>query len=130
MSQFGTILSCRSSDIDDDEGSESPLEDASKEPEMIMPLRNKIAVAGSDMKLACRVYCPGKMTAEWFKDKQQISENRRISFENEDELYTIHISNLEMSDAGQYKAIFKNKYGVAETKAELTVEGRDYCFYM
>ena len=128
MFQFGTIFSCRSSDVDDDEGSESPLEDASKEPEMIMPLRNKIAVAGSDLKLACRVYCPGKMTVEWFKGQQQISENHRISFEIEDELYTIHISKLEMSDAGQYKAIFKNKYGIVETKSELTVEGWGYFF--
>ena len=116
-------MSYRSSDVDDEEGSESPLEDASKEPEMIMPLRNKIAVSGSDLKLACRVYCPVKMTVEWHKDGQQISEGPRISFEVEDELHTIHISKLTMTDAGQYKAIFKNKYGVVETKSELTVEG-------
>ena len=117
------IIPCRSSDIDDDDGSESPLEDASKEPEIIMPLRNKIAVAGSDLKLACRAYCQRKMTVEWFKGEQQISEDDRISFEVEDELHSIHISRLEMSDAGQYTAIFKNRYGTVETKSELTIEG-------
>ena len=122
------VILYRSSDIDDDEGSESPLDDASKEPEMIMPLRNKIAVAGSELKLACRVYCPGKVTVEWYKDQQQVNESDRISFDVEDELHTIHISNLEMSDGGQYKAIFKNKYGIVETKSELTVEGFNFNF--
>ena len=89
-----------------------------------MPLRNKIAVAGGDLKLSCRAYCQRKMTVEWFKGEEQISEDDRISFEVEDELHSIHISKLEMSDAGQYKVIFKNRYGMVETKSELTVEGK------
>ena len=117
---------CRTSDGEDldDDDSESPLEDASKEPELIMPLRNKIGVSGSDLKLACRVYCPVKMNVEWFKDNKPIdTENQRLSIEVQDELYTIHISKLRLSDAGLYTAVFKNRYGTAETKSELTVEG-------
>lgn len=88
-----------------------------------MPLRNKIAVCGSNLKLASRVFCPVKMTTEWLKDGQKITASERVSFEVEDELHTLHISKLEMSDGGQYKAIFKNRYGIVETKSDLTVEG-------
>ena len=113
----------RTSDGEDDDGSESPLEEASKEPEIIMPLRNKVVLVGGELKLACRIYCPGKMDVEWMKDGKPIQESDRISYVVEDELHTLCVSELQLADSGLYKAVFKNKYGTVQTKSDLTVEG-------
>ncbi len=119
----------RSSDAEDydDAGSESPMEDddISKEPELVMPLRNKTGISGRSIKLGCRVYCPVEMEIEWLKGRKPVKENQRVMFEVEDELHSLTINKLRLSDAGDYKVIFKNKYGSVESKCELSVRGKE-----
>ena len=114
----------RESDIEDeDEESESPLEEDDQEPEIILPLRNKKGKTGGSVKMACRVFCPVEMEVEWFKGMRAITQGPRYVFEHEDDLYSLTINNLRPSDGGNYRAVFSNKYGSVKTKAELDIEG-------
>ncbi len=98
-------------------------DDISKEPELIMPLRNKTGVSGRRIKLGCRVFCPVDMEIEWLKGRKPVQESERIVFEADDELHSLVFTKLRLSDAGDYKVVFENKYGRIESKAELCVEG-------
>lgn len=76
-------------------------------------------------KFACRVISKTALTVEWFKDDIAVSKDwERFSFEHDEDLYALNISQVKVVDSGPYKIIATNEFGSMESIAYLNVVGK------
>lgn len=56
-----------------------------------------------------------KPEVEWLKDDKNVAENDRANLNIKGDSYQLTIKDVESNDAGDYKAVAKNKLGIAES---------------
>lgn len=87
-------------------------------------LRNKDINEGGVTKFACRAISKTPMTVQWFKDETPISKEwERFSFEHDEDLYALNISQVKVVDSGPYKIVATNEFGSVDSVAYLNVQG-------
>ena len=94
-----------------------------REPEFILKLRDRSAVEGSSIRLACRAMGTPEPTFQWFKDDQPISAGGRFDISQAVSGFTLVIKDCLVEDSGEYKCEATNKAGSVSTAAKITVNG-------
>lgn len=94
-----------------------------REPELILKLRDKSAVEGSSVRLACRAMGTPEPLFQWFKDNQPISAGGRFDISQSVSGFTLVIKDCQVEDSGEYKCEATNKAGSVSTAAKITVNG-------
>lgn len=94
-----------------------------REPELILKLRDKSAVEGSSVRLACRAMGTPEPSFQWFKDNQPISAGGRFDISQSVSGFTLVIKDCRVEDSGEYKCEAINKAGSVSTAAKVTVNG-------
>lgn len=94
-----------------------------REPEFILKLRERSAVEGSSVRLACRAMGTPEPTFQWYKDDQPISAGGRYDISQSVSGFTLVIKDCQVEDSGEYKCEATNKAGSVSTAAKVTVTG-------
>lgn len=94
-------------------------------PRFTAPLKNRIIEDGSAARFDVRVRGRPAPQVTWFKDDEEITGHKfsHIKVFQEDNLFSILITEGKIKDAGQYKVVAKNVLGDASSTASLIVEG-------
>ena len=77
---------------------------------------------GDEARLECHVNMEPDGEVTWLKDDEPVVEDDRITFDVEDNVYSVVISPVEMDDEAEYKCVAKNDFGTAFCTTELIVE--------
>ena len=94
-----------------------------REPEFILKLRDKSAVEGSSIRLACRAMGTPEPTFLWYKDGQPISAGGRFDISQSVSGFVLVIKDCQVEDSGKYKCEATNKAATIDTSAKVTVQG-------
>ena len=94
-----------------------------REPEFILKLRDRSAVEGSSVRLACRAMGTPEPGFQWFKDDKPISAGGRFDISQSVSGFTLVIKDCQVEDAGEYKCEATNKAGSVSTSCKITVTG-------
>ena len=98
--------------------------------QIILPLRDKQATVGSDVKFSCRAQSiPKNCPVDWFFGDKKLKTNSRITTSCEGELFVLSITNIKLTDAGEYKVVFNTDKDVLKSTAHLDVEGKYCCIF-
>nr|XP_023657553.1 titin-like isoform X3 [Paramormyrops kingsleyae] len=90
-------------------------------PKCVIPLENVTAALGTPVLLQCLVNGKPQPTAEWYKDGIPIKTSRYIIQEKAPGHFNLIITNVNQSDAGEFKCVIRNKAGFTETTSVLKV---------
>ena len=90
-------------------------------PKCIIPLTNVTAALGTPVILQCLVSGKPHPTAEWYKDGDLVKDTRYMIQEKASGHFNLIITNVNQSDAGEYKCLIQNLAGCTETTALLKV---------
>lgn len=90
-------------------------------PKFIIPLSNITAAVGTPVILQCLVSGTPNPIAEWYKDGDRVTDSRCIIQEKTVGHFNLLITNVSLSDAGEYKCITQNAAGCSESAALLKV---------
>lgn len=90
-------------------------------PKFIIPLTNITAAVGTPVILQCLVSGTPNPIAEWYKDGNRVTDSRCIIQEKTVGHFNLLITNVSLSDAGEYKCITQNAAGCSESTALLKV---------
>ncbi|XP_072047598.1 myosin light chain kinase, smooth muscle-like [Amphiura filiformis] len=92
-------------------------------PEIIQSLRDCEVCEGSAAKFDCRIKGFPEPEISWYKDGEEIGDNRRYRVEfDEDDLCSLIVLDVEPDDDGRYTCEAKNCAGKVSCSAELLVE--------
>ena len=121
-------IHCFLNRTEDDDLSDDLLdeEDELDRAQIILPLRDRKATLGSSAKFSCRAQSinTSSIPVEWYHNDQPVDLARMKSAVTEEgELFTLHLENVQLSDAGRYKIMFKLPNETLSSSAELDVEG-------
>lgn len=94
-----------------------------REPEFILKLRDRSAVEGSSVRLACRAMGTPEPGFQWYKDDKPISAGGRFDISQSVSGFTLVIKECQVDDSGEYKCEATNKAGSVSTSAKITVTG-------
>lgn len=94
-----------------------------REPEFILKLRDRSAIEGSSVRLACRAMGTPEPGFQWFKDYKPISAGGRFDISQSVSGFTLVIKDCQVEDAGEYKCEATNKAGSVSTSCKITVTG-------
>lgn len=94
-------------------------------PRFTAPLKNRIIEDGSAARFDVRVRGQPAPQVTWYKDDEEITGHKfsHIKVFQEENLFSILITEGKIKDAGQYKVVAKNVLGDASSTASLIVEG-------
>lgn len=95
-----------------------------REPEFILKLRDRSAVEGSSVRLACRAMGTPVPTFQWFKNDQPINSDGRYDITQSVSGFTLVIKDCQLEDSADYKCTAANKAGSVSTAAKVTVTGK------
>lgn len=94
-----------------------------REPEFILKLKDRSAVEGSTVRLACRAMGTPEPGFQWFKDDKPVSAGGRFDINQSVSGFTLVIKDCQVEDTGEYKCEATNKAGSVSTSAKITVTG-------
>ena len=94
-----------------------------REPEFILKLRDRSAVEGSSVRLACRAMGTPEPGFQWYKGDKPISAEGRFDISQSVSGFTLVIKDCQVEDAGEYKCEATNKAGSVSTSCKITVTG-------
>ena len=94
-----------------------------REPEFVLKLRDRSAVEGSSVRLACRAMGTPEPTFQLFKDDKPISAGGRFDISQSVSGFTLVIKDCQVEDSGEYKCEASNKAGSVSTSANVIVTG-------
>uniref|UniRef100_A0A8C6U6I5 Ig-like domain-containing protein n=1 Tax=Neogobius melanostomus TaxID=47308 RepID=A0A8C6U6I5_9GOBI len=77
-------------------------------PKFVIPLTNVTAAVSSPVILQCLVSGKPNTTAEWYKDGELVTDSRCIIQEKTAGHFNLLITNVTLSDAGEYKCLIQN----------------------
>lgn len=124
---FHFFIKFSSHRTDDDDLSDDLLdeEDELDRAQIILPMRDRKATVGSSTKFSCRAQSiNSSVPVEWYHNDQPVDLARMKSDVTEEgELFTLQLKNVQLSDAGRYKIVFKLPNETLSSSAELDVEG-------
>uniref|UniRef100_A0A8C6X0J3 Ig-like domain-containing protein n=1 Tax=Naja naja TaxID=35670 RepID=A0A8C6X0J3_NAJNA len=95
-----------------------------KPPEFTLPLYNRTAYVGENIRFGVTITVHPEPRVTWFKSGQKIKpgdDDRKYTFETDKGLYQLLIHNLNEDDDAEYTVLARNKYGEDSCKAKLTV---------
>lgn len=90
-------------------------------PRCVIPLTDVTAAVGTPAVLQCLVNGRPNPTAEWFKDGERVADSRCIVQEKTAGHFNLLITNVNQTDAGEYRCKIQNSGGCIETSALLKV---------
>ncbi|XP_066996546.2 titin homolog isoform X2 [Anabrus simplex] len=103
--------------IQEDEGlaTDSP-------PQFTMRLRDRRVQMTYPVRLTCQV--AGRPTPElvWSKDGQELKQDERHTFWNEEHFHTLELSHTTLEDSGCYSATARNAHGSVSCRCHLVVD--------
>lgn len=98
-----------------------------KPPEFTLPLVNRTAYLGEDVRFGVTITVHPEPRVIWHKTGQKLlpgQDDRKYSFISDKGLYQLIIRNLEKEDDAEYSVVARNRYGDDSCKARLTVVPR------
>lgn len=98
-----------------------------KPPEFTLPLVNRTAYLGEDVRFGVTITVHPEPRVIWHKTGQKLipgQDDRKYSFISDKGLYQLIIHNLEKEDDAEYSVVARNRYGDDSCKARLTVVPR------
>lgn len=92
-------------------------------PSFVQKLENMSVLLGSELTMQCLLKGSLPVTVSWMKDDHEVkdSENVQISFENRTAV--LHISCVQLKQAGKYTCQAQNEAGSQKCMAALVVKG-------
>ncbi|KAK3084547.1 hypothetical protein FSP39_015151 [Pinctada imbricata] len=95
-------------------------------PEIKSPLKDVISQEGSTAVLECTVSCSPLPTVTWYKGNKPVEASRHFEpkFDSLTGKACLTVLNAGSENGGEYRCVFKNPLGQAETKSRLTVRSR------
>ena len=91
-----------------------------KIPFLIARLRNRSAAELSIIKMTCAV-SDADCTAKWMKDGVVLNNREKYEIDNSNGVLTLEIIEATKEDSGEYACVISNKYGEAETSANISI---------
>ncbi|XP_072322106.1 titin-like [Eucyclogobius newberryi] len=98
-----------------------------KPPEFTLPLVNKTAYRGEDVRFGVTITVHPEPRVIWHKSGQKMipgQDEKKYTFISDKGLYQLIIHNLEAEDDAEYSVVARNRYGDDSCKARLTVVPR------
>ncbi|MEQ2173694.1 hypothetical protein GOODEAATRI_000010 [Goodea atripinnis] len=98
-----------------------------KPPEFTLPLVNRTAYLGEDVRFGVTITVHPEPRVIWHKSGQKLipgHDDRKYTFVSDKGLYQLIIHNLEKEDDAEYSVVARNRYGDDSCKARLTVVPR------
>uniref|UniRef100_A0A3Q2DHI9 Ig-like domain-containing protein n=1 Tax=Cyprinodon variegatus TaxID=28743 RepID=A0A3Q2DHI9_CYPVA len=98
-----------------------------KPPEFTLPLVNRTAYLGEDIRFGVTITVHPEPRVIWHKSGQKLipgHDDRKYTFISDKGLYQLIIHNLEKEDDAEYSVVARNRYGDDSCKARLTVVPR------
>lgn len=97
-------------------------------PKAVQKLKNIEAVEGWKVQFDVRMKCYPRPVVEWYRGKTKIRSGGRYQITKmEDEgLYSLIISDVQLDDTGSYKCVASNIAGDATSRAELVVRDKKF----
>lgn len=98
-----------------------------KPPEFTLPLVNKTAYIGEDVRFGVTITVHPEPRVIWHKSGQKLipgQDEKKYTFISDKGLYQLMIHNLEEEDDAEYSVVARNRYGDDSCKARLTVVPR------
>lgn len=95
-----------------------------KPPEFTLPLYNRTAYVGENVRFGVTITVHPEPRVTWFKSGQKIKpgdDDRKYTFETDKGLYQLLIHNVTEDDSAEYTVLARNKYGEDSCKAKLNV---------
>uniref|UniRef100_A0A3B3Q9X2 Uncharacterized protein n=1 Tax=Paramormyrops kingsleyae TaxID=1676925 RepID=A0A3B3Q9X2_9TELE len=92
-------------------------------PEFTLPLYNRAAYVGEDVRFAVTITVHPEPRVTWLKSGQKIlpgDNDRKYTFINDKGLYQLIIHNVQTEDDGEYTVLARNKFGDDSCKALLS----------
>uniref|UniRef100_A0A7M4F6Y4 Ig-like domain-containing protein n=1 Tax=Crocodylus porosus TaxID=8502 RepID=A0A7M4F6Y4_CROPO len=93
-------------------------------PEFTLPLYNRTAYIGENVRFGVTITVHPEPRVTWFKSGQKIKpgdDDLKYTFETDKGLYQLTIRNVTEEDDAEYSILARNKYGEDSCKAKLTV---------
>ena len=86
-------------------------------------LKDSYILVGFSISLRCKIEGnPTPKTVWYFNDRLIIGDDDRLKFaQTEDGVITLSITKARVSDIGVYRCVARNRYGMAITKASVTI---------
>uniref|UniRef100_A0A3Q1GF01 Ig-like domain-containing protein n=1 Tax=Acanthochromis polyacanthus TaxID=80966 RepID=A0A3Q1GF01_9TELE len=98
-----------------------------KPPEFTLPLVNRTAYIGEDVRFGVTITVHPEPRVIWHKSGQKLipgHDDRKYTFISDKGLYQLIIHNLDSEDDAEYSVVARNRYGDDSCKARLTVVPR------
>lgn len=92
-------------------------------PSFTRKLKESHGVLASSAVLECKVAGSLPITVAWFHDGQKLTSGQKHQITFSDNVCTLQIASLNLSDTGAYVCKAANVAGSNETRAVLTVQG-------
>uniref|UniRef100_A0A3B1IZD2 Ig-like domain-containing protein n=1 Tax=Astyanax mexicanus TaxID=7994 RepID=A0A3B1IZD2_ASTMX len=91
-------------------------------PEFTLPLYNRTAYIGEDVRFGVTITVHPEPQVTWLKAGHRIKPDpAKYTFTSDKGLYQLMIHNVELVDDGEYTVVANNKFGEDSCKARLTV---------
>ncbi|KAK6309907.1 hypothetical protein J4Q44_G00197880 [Coregonus suidteri] len=91
-------------------------------PEFTLPLYNRAAYIGEDVRFGVTITVHPEPTVTWLKAGQKIKrDDKKYTFISDKGLYQLMIHNLDLDDDAEYTVMAHNKFGEDSCTARLTV---------
>uniref|UniRef100_A0A8D2NSW6 Titin n=1 Tax=Zosterops lateralis melanops TaxID=1220523 RepID=A0A8D2NSW6_ZOSLA len=93
-------------------------------PEFTLPLYNRTAYVGENVRFGVTITVHPEPRLTWYKSGQKIKpgdDDKKYTFESDKGLYQLVINNVTEEDDAEYSIVARNKYGEDSCKAKLTV---------
>lgn len=98
-----------------------------KPPEFTLPLVNRTAYIGEDVRFGVTITVHPEPRVIWHKSGQKLipgQDDRKYTFISDKGLYQMIIHNAENGDDAEYSVVARNRYGDDSCKARLTIVPR------
>lgn len=98
-----------------------------KPPEFTLPLVNRTAYMGEDLRFGVTITVHPDPRVTWHKSGQKLIpgfDDKKYTFISDKGLYQLIIHNLDEEDDAEYSVVARNRYGEDSCKARLTVVPR------
>lgn len=98
-----------------------------KPPEFTLPLVNRTAYIGEDLRFGVTITVHPEPRVIWHKSGQKLipgHDDRKYTFISDKGLYQLIIHNVDKEDDAEYSVVARNRYGDDSCKARLTVVPR------
>lgn len=93
-------------------------------PSFTRRLKDTGGVLGTSCILECKVAGSSPISVAWFHEKTKIVSGAKYQTTFSDNVCTLQLNSLDMSDMGNYTCVAANVAGSDECRAVLTVQGQ------